>query len=75
MIYFKRFLFGIITFCSILFGVIGTLFLLITTPIWGFIYYIITGNDYNSIDEDFEFYCWEYALKFTDWCRLKLNLE
>ena len=73
MIYFKRFLFGIVTFCSILFAVIGTLFFLAATPICGFIYYIITGND--PINSDFEFFCWKYAMKFTDWCRLKLNLE
>jgi hypothetical protein len=73
MIYFKRFLFGIVTFCSILFGTIGTLFLLATTPIWMFIYYIITGKD--PINEDFGFFCWKYAMKFADWSRLKLNLE
>ena len=70
MIYFKRFLFVIATFCSIIFGVIGTLFILTTTPIWGFIYYIITGND--PINEDFEFFCWEYAIEFSDWCESKL---
>lgn len=69
MIYFKRFLFGIATFCSILFGVIGTLFILITAPIWGFIYYIITGD--NPIDGDFDF-CWDKAMKFSDWCESKL---
>ena len=73
MIYFKRFLFGIVTFCSMLFGIIGTLFLLATIPIWGFIYYIITGND--SIDENFGFFCWDKAIKFIGWCGIKLNLE
>lgn len=70
MIYFKRFLFGIVIFCSILFGVIGTIFILATTPIWGFIYYIITGDD--PVDNDFEFFCWDKALKFADWCESKL---
>ena len=72
MIYFKRFLFGIVIFCSISFGVIGTLFFLVTTPIWGFIYYIITGDD--PVDSDFECFCWNKAMKFNDWCRLKLFL-
>ena len=70
MIYLKRFLFGIVTFCSILFGVIGTIFILATTPIWGFIYYIITGDD--PIDEDSGFFCWKYAMKFSDWSESKL---
>lgn len=69
MIYFKRFLFGIVTFCSILFGVIGTFFILVTTPIWGFIYYIITGD---PVESDFDFFCWDKAMKFMDWCELKL---
>ena len=73
MIYFKRFLFGIVTICSMLFGVIGTLFFLVTTPIWGFIYYIITGDD--PVNSDFESFCWYKAMKFMDWCELKLNLE
>ena len=73
MIYFKRFLFGIVTFCSILFGTIGTILLLLIFPILGFIYYVITGKD--PINEDFGFFCWKYAMKFSDWCELKLNLE
>ena len=70
MIYFKRFLFGIVNFCSILFGVIGTILLLLISPIIGFIYYIITGDD--PIDNDFEFFCWDKAMKFSDWCEIKL---
>lgn len=70
MIYFKRFLFIIVTFCSILFGIIGTLFLLSTAPIWGVIYYIITGDD--PINNDFGFFCWEKTMKFSDWCESKL---
>ena len=70
MIYFKRFLFGIVTFCSILFGVIGTILLLLISPILGFIYYIITGN--GPVDNDFEFFCWKYTMKFMDWCESKL---
>ena len=70
MIYFNRFLFGIITLCSIIFGIIGTVLILLATPIWGFIYYIITGND--PVNNDFEFFCWEKALKFMNWCKLKL---
>ena len=70
MIYIKRFLFGIVTFCSILFGVVGTIFILATTLIWGFIYYIITGDD--PVDSDFEFFCWDKAMKFSDWCKIKL---
>lgn len=70
MIYFKRFLFGIITFCSILFGVIGTLFILAITPIWEFIYYIITGDD--PLNNDFEFFYWDKAMKFSDWSKSKL---
>ena len=70
MIYFKRFLFVIAIFCSIIFGVIGTLFIVMTTPIWGFIYYVITGNDPIN-DGDFEF-CWDKAMKFSDWCESKL---
>jgi len=70
MIYFKRFLFGIVALCSITFGLIGTLFLFMTTPLWGFIFYIITGDD--PIVDDFEFSCWDKALKFMDWCESKL---
>lgn len=75
MIYFKRFLFGIITFCSLLFAVIGTILFLLIFPIIGFIYYIVTGKDPMREDEDFGSFCWDYAIKFIDWCRLKLNLE
>jgi hypothetical protein len=53
-----------------IFGIIGTVFLLSTTPIWGFIYYIITGDD--PVNNDFEFFCWEKAMKFMDWCKSKL---
>jgi len=69
MIYFKRFLFGIVTLCSILFGVVGTILLLLFSPIIGFIYYMIPGN--NLTEDYFKFY-WNKIIEFICWCEIKL---
>lgn len=57
---------GVVFFCGPVFiiGIILHVFLLMTSIIWGPIYYIITGND--PIDSD-----WSYPLdlseKIIDW--------
>lgn len=70
MIYLKRFCFGIIVFLCMIVGTLFTIIELITSPIWMFILYIITGED--PMCDDF-YYGWKYSIKFLDWYESKFG--
>lgn len=65
MIYLKRFCFVVVSFISILFGVIGTFIEITLYPIWGTICYIITGD--SGIDPCELSHTWNMSIKFLDW--------
>lgn len=73
MIYLKRFSFVIVMGSSILFAIFGTLLVVLSFPLWGFIYFIITGGDPLK-DEIFEF-TWETTFKFMKWYSDKIGIE
>lgn len=73
MIYLKRFSFVIVMFLSILIGIFGTLMVVLSFPLWGFLYFILTGDDPIK-DEIFEF-VWENTCKFMEWYSNKVGME
>lgn len=73
MIYLKRFSFVIVMFLSILIGIFGTLMVVLSFPLWGFLYFILTGDDPIK-DEIFEF-VWENTYKFMEWYSNKVGME
>lgn len=73
MIYLKRFSFVIVMFLSILIGIFGTLIVVLSSPLWGFLYFILTGDDPFK-DEIFTF-IWENVGKFVEWYCDKIGME
>ena len=63
MIYLKRFCFAIVIFLCVVIGVLGTLVQMVTIPIWGLIYYVITGED----PVDSEATVWTISMKIMYW--------
>lgn len=57
MIYIKRLCFCIVAFSSLVLAIMLQILLIVSTPIWGILYYIISGKDpiiegvYNIIIE------------------------
>lgn len=65
MIYIKRFCFCIVMFLSVVFGIVGTLVFLLSSPIWGLIYYTFSGND--PFDDELCESVWNLTIHFMEW--------